>query len=551
MIFEFDDICSRKVKFDINSENYINDEEIFIGIDGKIDNNLNIEKIKELYLKSGENFINKINGYFSIYILDKQKNILLLIKDLIGLKPIYYYVGNDCICCGNDLMKLVNSFNIEKTINTDALSMYFRYHYINPPQTIFKNFYKLKHGHYVVYKDDKIQDNTYWDVVNDYNIVSQELEKDVNVIKKNLDEKLNSCVKELVTKHDNYGIYISGGIDSTLITALCTKYSNKKINTFSIGFYDNDFNEAEQSKKIAEYLGTNHHELYITEEKLLETLKKIPKYYSEPFADSSELPTIILNEFAKEFNIDIAITGDGADQLFCGTTTYDTVWRCQSSYKLFNPLHIHINPHYLKNRKLTYIFSNTNKDYQSQCEVVYEELFLEGLFKDNGQKRFEEKMINSKNWQERRLILDFDNYACYRLTNKMGLAANMNNIEIRSPFFDKDLIEFSFKIPHKFKYYNKNKKYILKQVLYDYVPENLMSNNKKGFGIPMHKWLQTYLYKDLTRLASKEFIENQNIFNYESIQRLIKNIENQDIKHILWDFYVFQLWYEEYFYKAL
>lgn len=261
--------------------------------------------------------------------------------------------------------------------------MYFRYHYINPPQTIFKNIYKIKHGHYVIFKNNKKYDNVYWDVIEEFNNNLEQLEKNFDVAKTILNKELCNFIENIVKKEENIGVYISGGIDSSLVAALCSKYSTRKINTFSIGFYEEEYNEADKSRKIAEFLGTNHHELYITKEKLLETIKKISQYYSKPFSDSSELPTIILKEFAKENNIKVALTGDGADQLFCGCSICDTMWKCQNSYMLFNPFHLHISPFKLKNRKkLAYIFSNTDKKYQAQCDILYNEMYLEGLFAD-------------------------------------------------------------------------------------------------------------------------------------------------------------------------
>lgn len=424
--------------------------------------------------------------------------------------------------------------------------MYFRYHYINPPQTIFKDIYKLKHGHYLVFKDNEIQEKTYWSVFDNYNNNSKNLEKDFNKIEEILNENICSFIKNIVNKEENYGVYLSGGIDSSLVTAISTKYAYKKIDTFTIGFYDEKYNEAEKSKRIAKYLGTNHHELYVNTESLLEVIKKIPKYYAEPFADPSELPTILLNEFAKENNIKIALTGDAADQLFCGSRVYDLIKECQFLQTVFNPLHIHIPPKLIKKRKIFYTFCNNDKRYKSQCDVSFFETVLEGLFKDSGQKRYEEEKINSKNWQEKRMILDFDTYSCCRINTKMGTAANKNNIEVRSPFLNTDLIEYSFRIPHKYKYYKKIKKYVLKEILFDYIPRELFSEKKKGFDIPTKKWLKTYLYNDLNRVASQEFIENQKIFNYEKLQELIKDIDNYKTTQILWDFYMFQLWYEEY-----
>lgn len=232
--------------------------------------------------------------------------------------------------------------------------------------------------------------------------------------------------------------------------------------------------------------------------------------------------------------------------MFCGSRVYDLIKECQFLQTVFNPLHIHIPPKLIKKRKIFYTFCNNDKRYKSQCDVSFFETVLEGLFKDSGQKRYEEEKINSKNWQEKRMILDFDTYSCCRINTKMGTAANKNNIEVRSPFLNTDLIEYSFRIPHKYKYYKTIKKYVLKEILFDYIPRELFSEKKKGFDIPTKKWLKTYLYNDLNRVASQEFIENQKIFNYEKLQELIKDIDNYKTTQILWDFYMFQLWYEEY-----
>ncbi len=277
----------------------------------------------------------------------------------------------------------------------------------------------------------------------------------------------------------------------------------------------------------------------------MDVIKKIPKYYTEPFGDCSELPTIILNEFAKKHNIKTAFTGDGADQLFCGCTIYDSFYKIQLARKILNPFNIHLN---LKNKKLMSIYGNNiNKDYSSQLKNLNNEKRIKRLFSDNGNKIFEqEKNIKSKNWQERRMILDIGTFMADRVSIKMGTVSKKNNIEIRTPFFDKDIIEYTFQIPHKFKYYKRIKKYILKEILYEYIPRELFNDKKMGFGIPIQKWLKTYLYKDLKRVSEKEFIEKQNIFNYDELNNLISNIDNREVTQILWDFYMFQLWYCEY-----
>lgn len=326
------------------------------------------------------------------------------------------------------------------------------------------------------------------------------------------------------------------------------KYSKNPIKTFSIGFYEKYYNEADEARKISDRIGTNHYELYIDKITALETVKKIPYYYTQPFADASELATIVLNEFAKKNNITNVLTGDGADQLFCGCTIYDTIFKVQRTHTILNPLNIYVKPELIKNnRKLIYLFSNSDKEYQDQCDIIYYESLLKGLLKyDENNRLKSEFKIESNNWQQRRLFFDFDTFCCERVLTKMGVAAKKNDIEIFTPFLYKDIIEYSLRIPHKYKYYKKNKKFILKDILFKYIPQEFINTKKRGFAIPTQKWLQTYLYEDLKRLSNQKFIDKQNLFNSNYIEKIIKNIDDRKYTAIIWDFYIFQLWYETY-----
>ena len=536
-------------------------KDLIICIDGEINNKeeicekldinytSDVELLKELYIKYNEEFINKIEGFFVIALYDKEKNKLFLIRDKIGTKQLYYYIKNNDICFASELKAIIKYPEFEKKINYNALSRYFRYTYINPPQTIFENTYKIEHGHYIVWQNGKIQNKTYWDGIEKFNDLSKHQIKDFQEAKTNLEDMIKKYLEMIIRSNNNFGIYLSGGVDSSLVAAICSKISKSPVNTFSIGFFEKERNEAENAKKIAEYLKTNHHEIYIGEDKLLETIKKVPEYYDEPFSDASEIPTIILNEFACKNNIKIAITGDGADQLFCGSTIYDKIYRRE---KIFNPLNIKLEWKIIKNTKLHHIYANNNPKNQTQSDIEYKEKQFNGLFRENDKKRYNfEDKINSKNWQVKRMMIDVNTFLPNRINTKTNRPSNTNGIEIKSPFLANNIIEYSFKIPQKYKYHKKNKKYIFKQILYKYIPEELFDKKKRGFGVPISKWLTTYLYQDLMRVSNKEFIEKQNIFNYEKLSELLEKIKNdkyqERVSQILWNLYIFQLWYIKYF----
>ena len=540
-------VINNKIDYKFDNTEYLDDKDIFIGVEGRLPSKGYLKVLKKSYFELGEKFLSKIPDYFSIYLYDKKNNKLILTRDRIGLKQIYYYSNDKGIYFSRDLMDLMNTYKIKKNINIDSLSLYFRYLYIVPPETIFNDVYKLNNGSYVVYENNQIKVKTYYNIIDVYNKLSKNASNDFDNCKKELHDKLYNCVKNNISNQSNIGVYLSSGIDSSLVTALCCKCSKKKINTFSIGVNDSDINEASDSKKIANYLNTNHHELYIDKDRVLNTIKKLPLYYTEPFADQSGFAYIILNEFAKDNNITLAAVGDGADQMLCGLSTYDTLYKTQNATRLINPLHLNINNKFIKNnRKLTYIFNNSNKKYYSQCDITYIESFLDGLFKDTGRKRLEEEKVNSNNWQVKRMMVDLTNQVADRLNTKSNNVSYNNNINIFSPFVSREVMECTFKISHNLKYHNKIRKYILKEILYDYVPKEYFGGKKKGFSIPSIYWLKNYLYKDLKRVSTKKYLDKQNIFNYDVVKYLIDNIDNKYLTDIIWCFYMFQLWYEKY-----
>ena len=527
-------IDKNKIHYETD-KHVLEDDKYLLIIDGYVEASY-YHEIIDMYENNKYNFFNDIDNYISIYLYDKKNKELLLINDHIGSKKIFYYTSDNKIYFSNDL----RSFKIDNTINVEILSMYFRHHFIPEPYTIYNDIYKLEHGYYLVYKDNKINKNKYFDVVDKFN--NRKIEKNYDLVEDKLNNLLIDQLEKLTKNKKNIGIYLSSGVDSNLVFSLYNKISKKKVNTFTIGFESKRFNEAESSKKIAKYLKSNHHELILKNSEALDYVKKITDYFCEPFGDPSVVATIILNEFAHKNNIEFAITGDGADQLFCGAREYDRMYKLRHFF--LNPFRIKANKFLLKRRKMFYIFSKIPKKYRCQVDILYKENSIDGLFVDNGQKRFEyEDKIKTKNIQEKRMILDLNTFMAERVLPKMCTAANKNNISILSPYLTKDLIEFSFSIPHNFKYHHKVKKYILRKLLYKNIPEEMFDKNKKGFAIPTVEWLKTSLNDDLKRLSTKEYLKEQNIFNYDKVQYLIENID--DNANLVWDYYVFQLWYEK------
>ena len=453
----------------------------------------------------------------------------------------YYYFFNNKLYFSNSLSNLLSKYKIDRNINIDILSMYFRYYYIPEPYTIYKDVMKLKHGNYLVFSDNQLNSYCYWDIVNEFN--NRNIIKNYNKVENELSNLLKNKVKELTINKKNVGVYLSSGIDSSLISSVYKELFPKNVNTFSIGFEIDKYNETGSSKKISNYLKTRHHELIIKNKEALGIIKKIVDYYDEPFGDPSAVATIVLNEYAKDNKIKIALTGDGADQLFCGASIYDFFYKINKYSKIFNPLHIHLNKRLVQNNKLFFLFSNVPNKYRAQLDVINDEKKMNDLFSDNGIKRFEYNRLNTNNLQEEKMILDLDTFMAQRVLPKMSIAAKKNNISIIPPYLSHDIIEYTFKIPHNYKYHNKIKKYILKQILFKRIPNYFFSNKKKGFGITVKTWLKKELNDDLKRLSTREYLKKQNIFNYDKVNSLINDIDNNGI--LVWNYYIFQLWYEK------
>lgn len=526
-------LSNNKICYKTTKKVFDNDE-FFLIIDGYVEDNY-YDKVIDMYKKNKLDFINKIDNYISIYLYDKKNNKLILVNDHIGSKKIYYYTLDNKIFFSNDL----NSFKKKnKTINIEALSMYFRHYYIAEPYTIYNDIYKLEHGYYLVYKDNQIIKKQYWNVIDKFN--NRKIIKDYKQVENDLNKMLIKQIKELTKNKNNIGVYLSSGIDSSLLTSAYTNISKEKINTFTVGFENKEFDEAGVSKKIANHFNTNHHELIIKDDEALKYVHKIPEYYCEPFGDISAVATIALNEFAHDNNINFALTGDGADQLFCGAKIYDLLYKLNKISKI-NPIKVNKN---FKKKKLFYLFTKIPKKYKCQIDIIYQETKIDGLFIDNGQKRFEyESNINTKNIQEKRMILDLNTFMAERVLPKMCIAADNNNISVLSPYLTKTMIEYSFNIPHKYKYHNKTKKYILRELLYKKIPKEFYDTQKRGFRIPTVAWLKTSLNSDLKRLSTKELIKKQGIFNYDKVNYMINNIEKY--ANEVWNYYIFQLWYEK------
>ncbi len=526
-----------------------------IKIEQKVDNRYIIAK---LYRKYDDKVFEHINGGFSIFIYDISKDRVLFARDKAGKEPLYYMYKDKNLIFSSDLKVFLKNPLFEKKIRKDVIKRYLCRTYINSPETIFEDVYKLKNGEYVIIQSDVLKKHRYWNYYLKYQKCRFNKEYDYSKCKNNLKELIFKAVNDRLEEGKTVSTFLSGGIDSSLVTSIANSINKNKLNTFSIGFYDEKLNEAVYANNIAKYLKTNHIEEYITNEKAIQIINNIPKFYSEPFSDPSQIPSLLVNDLARRNGVDYVLTGDGADQIFIGSTIYDREAKVQKKklkYYLAYLLYLKIlnNPNIIDNKydyAKKYIY-NRDKRFKTQFDYTpYEEIVDDLVRGKSIDIKYDiEKNIKESNFQMKRLLLDMETFVPQRILTKTNNSCIGNQVENRYPFLDEKIIEYSFKIPQKYKYFKGEKKYILKDILNDFIPKELVDRPKLGFGIPLCNWLNTFLWSDILKYSNKNAIEEQGIFNYEKLQEIIKEYKNKNdilVANVLYAFYMFELWYKEY-----
>lgn len=517
--------------------------------------NCDTEVILAAYQEWGCECFQHLNGMFALAIYDVERDRLVLARDRIGKKPLYYYWNTytQNFVFASELKPIMVYPDFHKDVNQEAIGRLLCDKYIVAPDTIFQNTYKMIPGTYLILENNEIKIEKYWDIVAEKAGKSKHLITDYAECKAELKKLLLQAVEDRMIADVPLGTFLSGGIDSTLVTAISQTISPEPVQTFSIGFYDVKRNEAPYAAEIAKHIGTNHHELYVGETEILEMLDKLPFYYDEPFSDSSQLPTMLVSKLASE-QITVALSGDGGDEIFCGYKMYDWTYIAQKADILGN-ICAHVPGMGALEKSLpTELRAFINNRDKSKKTQLYIDVMIEEadklLGRTNKKIKYEqESLLSYTSWQERRMLLDMQTYLPDEILAKTDRASMKYSLEVRCPLLDYRIIEQSFRIPHQYKYHRFNKKYILKDVTYDYVPKELLDRPKKGFGVPLRKWLRTVLEDQIARYADVDKLKRQGIFVPEAVQLLIQKQEKSDkimYSSMLWSFYSFQRWYQEY-----
>ena len=516
--------------------------------------NCDTEVVLKAYLEYGEFFLQHLNGMFAIAIYDFRNDLLLLARDRLGKKPLYYYKKNKTIVFSSELKPIMQYPYFQKKIRADIIARYLVRSTIVSPDTIFEDTYKLRPGEYIIYKDGTVNKKMYWDLLDEWKRGSEEQEEEYIACKNKLKQLLYDAVEKRLIADVPTGAFLSGGIDSTLVSAMANELKPGGIDTFSIGFENEQYDESVYARETAEYLGTRHHEMIMTEKQLLNVLNELPKYYDEPFADSSQLPSMLVSQFAKK-DITVALSGDGGDEFFCGYLAYDELGTMQLLEPYLNVVRTCVNSKFINQlvpeERVRALINNRDRCYKVQVLPGMREEIARNLLIDSQKsaKYEHEKFIEAVDWKEKGMLLDMMTYLPDEILTKMDRASMRYSLEVRCPILDYRILEYSFRIPMQYKYHKNEKKRILKDVLYDFVPREIMDRKKQGFAVPISKWLREDLNKTLIHYSDEKILKRQGIFIPNKVHELIalaSKSERYIYQSLLWGFFVFQMWYQEY-----
>ena len=528
------------------------------------------EVILHAYHEWGSRAIQYFIGMFAFVIYDSLNEKIFCCRDRAGVKPLFYYWKDDLFLFGSELKALMANPFFRKEIEINAVGSFMQFGYVPAPHCIFKNTFKLKPGHFLLLdlKTKKVETEMYWNVYNYYN--QEKIKISIQDAVLETEKILEKAFNYRMVADVPVGVFLSGGIDSSCLVALLQKDRTQKIKTYTIGFEDKKLDEAQFAKQIAQVLGTEHHEYYCTEKDALDVIPSLSYYYDEPFADSSAIPTILVSKMARE-SVTVALSADAGDEIFGGYERYD--WMVKYYNKLnaipanvrknaaallrsvpIDRLPILKNDNIFKKKydKLTAILQDSSPQNIFLGMTVNfndrerRDLFngkLDIIFSDHFSQELKTQHFDPLTYA---MAKDYQTYMVDDILQKVDRATMSVSLEGREPYLDQHVIEWVASLPADFKIYNGQHKYILRQIVYKYIPEKIINRPKMGFAVPLNNWLAGVLKPVVDRYLDDTFIRKQNIFNSEYISQIKRSYYTvkKEYDYKIWYLLMFQMWYD-------
>ena len=530
------------------------------------------EVIVHLYEELGTKCLERLNGMFAFALWDGKQKSLFLARDRTGKKPLHYCLHRGHFLFASEIKALLQHPLVSREIDLKSLNKYLAYEYVPAPNSIFKAIKKLEPGYCLLFRGGAAVTSQYWDIpMEDYPISDRTEAQYIDELKELLERAVTA---RLEAADVPVGLFVSGGLDSGVVAAMARR-AKENLQCFSIGFEEASFDESRYAQQVARSLGIKHHLKVFRAQEMLHMVERLPEILDEPLADPSILPLYLLSQFAAE-HMKVVLSGDGGDELFAGYQTYQAhklvtfydalpgfikefvkalAFRLPVSHKYLS-LDFKIKQ-FLKGVGVSSevrfflwrgAFSNVERHAllrpevrrELQNENAYEEIY-----------RYVRKSGLTKEL-ERILYLSMKLYLQDNNLVTVDRASMANGLEVRSPLLDRDVVDFVCRLPMEYKLNGLKTKYILKKVAEELLPRNIVYRKKKGFGVPLAKWLTGELREFMLDYLSQERIERQGIFHYPCVSQLINEqlTMKKDNRELLWTLLVFQTWYERYIESA-
>jgi len=521
-----------------------------------------------------ERAVSKFIGMFCFALWDNEEKLLHIVRDRMGIKPVYWAIKDGNFIFGSELKSLMAFEKWDAEIDKNSLALFMKYKYVPCPATIFKNAHQLEAATILTFdKNKNIKKSKYWslDEIAKSGITNNNIGKEC--LENKIFELINSAVKYRLVSDVPIGAFLSGGIDSSAIVALMQENSVLPVNTFSIGFSIDSYDEATYSREIAQHLNTNHTEYILEAEDAIDIIPKLPQVYDEPFSDSSQIPTFLLSKLTSK-SVKVALSGDGGDEIFGGYNRYVyadkyfdklnsmPTWLQNASKDFIHSISKDSWSSLLKYFPKKYAFNHAGDKLYKLASVIgennvemYKTLISDWKFEDNlilGDEIYNDidlkkpSFFDDTNLVEYMQLMDQMHYLPNDILTKVDRASMANSLEVRIPYLDHRIIEEMWKLPRRYKINNGISKILLRKILGKYIEPIKFDRTKRGFSLPISEWLRGPLKDWAESLLSTQAVKNCGLLNHKTINK--KWSEHQSGKNNwhghIWNILMFSAWHE-------
>ena len=516
--------------------------------------NTDTEVIVHLWEEYGPDFVNHLRGMFGIAVWDSRTKQLMLVRDRLGIKPIYYKASSEGVYFGSELKALLAHDDVEPEVDYEAVRLYLQMQYVPAPKSILKGVSKLPPGHFALVTDGHVRVAEYWDAPLNPDPNPQSFDE----YREELEHTLAESVKMRLISDVPLGVFLSGGIDSSTITALMARQMDEPVKTFSIGFDYQKYDELPYARQIAERFGTDHHEERVHAD-AIEVLPKLVWHYDEPFADSSAIPTYYVSRLAKQ-HVTVVLSGDGGDELFAGYDRYRVMEKYYRLYRLLGPFRRPLSglaammPIPLRKQAIANRFGMSLEDTYREYMSQFSQLWLERVApsgplspprESDGPWSDYWSRSSHRPYLERLGYIDMKTYLPDDILTKVDRASMAVSLEARVPMLDHKVVELAARMPYECKMRAGTSKAVLKEIIGQWTTPEFLTRPKMGFGVPIGEWFRHELRDFVRDRLTSQRARERGLFDMQFVTQLIDDHQKEEVDHsaMLWSLLFLEEWF--------